>query len=35
MMFVGLIYLGALGFLSDQFFVAMLHKFFPWYQERR
>jgi len=35
MMFVGLIYLGALGFLADQFFVAMLHKFFPWYQERR
>lgn len=35
MMFVGLIYLGALGFLADQFFVAMLHKFFPWYEERR
>lgn len=35
MMFVGLIYLGVLGFLSDQFFVALLHKFFPWYEERR
>jgi ABC-type nitrate/sulfonate/bicarbonate transport system permease component len=35
MMFVGLIYLGALGFVSDQFFVALLHKFFPWYEERR
>lgn len=35
MMFVGLIYLGALGFLADQFFVALLHKLFPWYEERR
>jgi ABC-type nitrate/sulfonate/bicarbonate transport system permease component len=35
MMFVGLIYLGALGFLADQFFVALLHRCFPWYEERR
>lgn len=30
-MFVGLIYLGIIGFLADQFFAALLHRLFPWY----
>lgn len=30
-MFVGLIYLGAIGFLVDQLFAWSLHRFFPWY----
>lgn len=30
-MFVGLIYLGAIGFLVDQLFAWALHHFFPWY----
>ncbi|WP_159918053.1 ABC transporter permease [Pantoea sp. 18069] len=30
-MFVGLIYLGIIGFIADQFFAALLHRLFPWY----
>ncbi|MBF5005121.1 ABC transporter permease [Diaphorobacter caeni] len=30
-MFVGLIYLGAIGFLADQLFAWLLHRLFPWY----
>jgi ABC-type nitrate/sulfonate/bicarbonate transport system permease component len=30
-MFVGLLYLGAIGFLADQLFAWLLHRFFPWY----
>lgn len=30
-MFVGLLFLGAIGFLADQFFAWALHKLFPWY----
>lgn len=30
-MFVGLIYLGAIGFVADQFFAWLLHRLFPWY----
>ncbi|MDR3400100.1 MAG: ABC transporter permease [Pandoraea sp.] len=30
-MFVGLIYLGALGFVADQLFAWVLHRLFPWY----
>ena len=30
-MFVGLIYLGALGFVADQLFAWLLHRVFPWY----
>lgn len=35
MMIVGLLYLGALGFLADQFFVTLLRKLFPWYAGNR
>lgn len=31
MMFVGLLALGALGFLADRLFVALLPRLFPWY----
>ena len=31
MMFVGLMALGALGFLADALFAAALYKIFPWY----
>jgi ABC-type nitrate/sulfonate/bicarbonate transport system permease component len=34
-MFVGLIYLGAIGFLADQFFAWLLQKLFPWYGAER
>lgn len=36
-MFVGLIYLGAIGFAADQLFAWLLNRFFPWYgaQARR
>lgn len=30
-MFVGLLFLGAIGFLADQLFAWLLHRFFPWY----
>jgi ABC-type nitrate/sulfonate/bicarbonate transport system permease component len=30
-MFVGLLFLGAIGFLADQFFAWALHRLFPWY----
>jgi len=30
-MFVGLIYLGAVGFVADQLFAWLLHRMFPWY----
>jgi len=30
-MFVGLIYLGAIGFAADQLFAWLLHRLFPWY----
>ncbi|MDB5820449.1 MAG: transporter permease [Rhizobacter sp.] len=30
-MFVGLIYLGAIGFIADQLFAWALHRLFPWY----
>ncbi|GAD22776.1 ABC transporter permease [Acidovorax sp. MR-S7] len=30
-MFVGLLYLGAIGFAADQLFAWALHRFFPWY----
>ncbi|WP_219211346.1 ABC transporter permease [Variovorax boronicumulans] len=34
-MFVGLIYLGAVGFLADQLFALLLQKLFPWYGAER
>ncbi|HEY9237255.1 MAG TPA: ABC transporter permease [Burkholderiaceae bacterium] len=34
-MFVGLIYLGAIGFMADQFFAWLLQKLFPWYGAER
>ncbi len=30
-MFVGLLFLGAIGFLADQLFAWLLHRLFPWY----
>jgi ABC-type nitrate/sulfonate/bicarbonate transport system permease component len=30
-MFVGLIFLGLLGFLADRVFVFVVRKLFPWY----
>jgi ABC-type nitrate/sulfonate/bicarbonate transport system permease component len=30
-MFVGLLFLGAIGFVADQLFAWLLHRFFPWY----
>lgn len=30
-MFIGLIYLAGIGFLADQLFAWLLHRYFPWY----
>ncbi|WP_051661195.1 ABC transporter permease [Bosea sp. 117] len=35
MMFVGLLALGALGFLADAAFAALLQRVFPWYRSER
>jgi ABC-type nitrate/sulfonate/bicarbonate transport system permease component len=34
-MFIGLLLLGALGFLADRLFVALVRRLFPWYDSAR